>query len=175
MIILEMRKPLDMEDVYNTYFSPVYNYVFYRLLNRENTEDVVSLVFEKVMTKLHTFDPSKASLKTWIFRITDNALVDYYRRRRPSLSMDCEESGLENTLHIHFDEQYEQIMEPERRMLLEAMARLPERDRLFIYYKYYENITNREIARRLEMNESTVAAVLARARQKLKVLLEENM
>ena len=43
---------VDMEEVYNEYFSPIYNYVFYRLLNRENTEDIVSQVFMKVCAHL---------------------------------------------------------------------------------------------------------------------------
>lgn len=169
------RELLDMEQVYETYFSPVYNYVFYRLLNRENTEDVVSQVFEKVCRHLTAFDARKASLKTWIFRITDHALIDFYRRQRPALSIDHEESGLENVLFVHFDEQYDRQTEPTRQAVLAALRQLPERDRTFIYCKYYLNITNREIARRMNMNENTVSAIMARARQKLKGLLEEEL
>ena len=166
---------LSMEEVYNEYFSPVYNYVFYKLLNRENAEDVVSQVFMKVCGHLSAFDPAKASLKTWIFRITDHALIDFYRKQRPSLSIDHEESGLENVLSVHFDEQYDRQVEPTRQAVLAALRQLPERDRTFIYYKYYLNITNREIARRMNMNENTVSAIMARARQKLRGLLADEV
>lgn len=166
---------LDMEWVYNEYFSPVYNYVFYKLLNRENAEDVVSQIFIKVCSHLSTFDPQKASLKTWIFRITDHALIDFYRKQRPNLSFDHEESGLENTLSVHFDEQYDQQAAPLRKMVFEALQQLPERDRTFIYYKYYLGITNREIARQMNMNENTVSAIMARARQKLKNILADEI
>ncbi|MBQ7850935.1 MAG: RNA polymerase sigma factor [Clostridia bacterium] len=165
----------DMEKVYNEYFSPVYNYVFYKLLNRENTEDVVSQIFMKVCSHLSSFDPARASLKTWIFRITDHALIDFYRKQRPSLSFDNEESGLDNVLCVHFDEQYDRQIGPERQAVLAALRQLPERDRTFIYYKYYLNITNREIARRMGMNENTVSAVIARARQKLRGILAEEV
>lgn len=166
---------MNMEDVYNEYFSAVYNYVFYKLLNRENTEDVVSQVFMKVCSHLASFDPGKASLKTWIFRITDHALIDYYRKQRPTLSMDHEESGLENVLFVHFDEQYDRQMEPTRKAVLAALRQLPERDRMFIYYKYYLGITNREISRRMNMNENTVSGVMLRARQKLKGILAQEL
>lgn len=169
------NRPLDMETIYNEYFSSVYNYVFYKLMNRENAEDVVSQVFMKVLTKLDTFDPEKASVKTWIFRITDNTLIDFYRKQRPVLSLDHEESGLENVLYVHFDDQYEQEVAPERQALLNALKQLPERERMFIYYKYFENITNREIARKMNMNENTVSAIMARARKKLKEILEDDM
>lgn len=165
---------LDLEEIYNAYFSSVYNYVYYKLLNRENTEDIVSQVFEKVLMKLDTFDPEKASVKTWIFRIAENTLIDFYRRRRPTLSIDHEESGLDNVLYEHFDDQYDQIIEPERKLVLDALRQLPERERMFIYLKYFENVTNREIAARMEMNENTVSAIMARARKKLKEILGDD-
>lgn len=166
---------MNMEEIYNEHFSMVYNYVFYKLLNKESTEDVVSQVFLKVVAHLGSFDPAKASIKTWIFRITDHTLIDFYRRQKPNLSIDHEESGLENVLHVHFDEQYEQQLDPMRQTVLAALQQLPERERMFIYYKYYLNITNREIARRMNMNENTVSAIMARARKKLKGILAEEL
>lgn len=169
------RGLLDMEQVYNEYFSPVYNYVFYKLLNREDAQDIVSQVFLKVCSGLSGYDPQKASLRTWIFRITDHALIDHYRRKKPALSLDHEESGLHNTLSVHFDEQYDQHMEPTRKAVLAALTQLSEQDRTFIYYKYYLGVTNREIARRMNMNENTIASILARARQKLRGILADEV
>lgn len=169
------NQPLDIETVYHEYFPIIYNYVFYRLLNRENTEDIVSQVFLKVLKHLDTFDPKKASLKTWICRITDHMLIDFYRRQRPNLSMDDEESGIRNELHIHFDEQYEQVASPLRKTVLAALEELSERERMFVYYRYFLNITNREIARQMNMNENTVSAIMARARKRLQGILAEEI
>ena len=164
-----------MEEVYNAYFPMIYNYVFYRLLNRENTEDVVSQIFLKVMRHLPGFDPARASVKTWIFRIADNALIDFYRRQKPSVSIDAEDAGPDNVLSVHFDDQYDSLMTPRRRAVLDALRQLPERERMFIYYRYFLNVTNREIARRMNMNENTVAAVMSRARSKLKGILTDEV
>ena len=168
-------QPPSMEEVYNDYFSAAYNYVFYKLLNRENTEDIVSQVFLKVLSHLNAYDPSKASLKTWIFRITDHTLVDFYRKQRPGVSFDHEETGLENVLFVSFEEQYDQELAPERQAVFAALRQLPERERTFIYYRYYLNISNREIARRMNMNENTVSAIMARARKKLKGIVAEDL
>lgn len=172
---MHQTEMLDMETVYQTHFSTVYNFVYYRLLNRENTEDIVSQVFIKVLQHLSDFDPQKASLKTWILRITENTLTDFYRRQRPTVSMDNEDTGLDNILHVDFDEQYDQVFSPTRRLVLDALKTLPERDRMIVYYKYFEGITNRDIAKMLEMNENTVSAILARARQKLKGVLQDEL
>ena len=163
-----------IEEVYSEYFSTVYNYVFYRLLNRENTEDIVSQVFMKVLRHLPSFDPARASMKTWLLRIADHTLIDFYRKQKPQVSYSQSETGLENILNIHFDDQYDQVMDPRRKEVLAALKKLPERDRLFIYYKYFLNITNREIARRMNMNENTVSGVMARARNKLKAILADD-
>ena len=165
----------DMEQVYNEYFSPVYNYVFYRLLSREDTQDVVSQVFLKVCAGLSGYDPQRASLRTWIFRITDHALIDFYRRRKPVMSLDSGEPGLQGALYVHFDEQYDRHMAPARKAVLAALRQLSEQDRTFIYYKYYLGITNREIARRMGMNENTIASILSRARQKLRGMLADEV
>ncbi len=164
----------DMEAIYNEFFSVVYNYVFYKLLNKENTEDIVSQVFMKVLQHLPNYDEQRASVKTWIFRITDHALIDFYRKQKPFVSMDQEENGLENAAFVHFDDQYDGICCPNRQMLQDALRQLSARDRDFIYYKYYLNLSNREIARRMGMNENTVAAVLSRARKKLRDILKDD-
>ena len=168
------RKMPDMEEVYNTYFPVIYNYVYYKLLNRENTEDIVSQVFMKVVRHLNRFDAEKASLKTWIFRITDNTLTDYYRKQRPQVSMNDEACGLDNILHVNFEDQYERKYSSARAAVNEALKTLPEKERMFIYYKYYLGITNREIARQMNMNENTVSAILARTRKKLKDVLADE-
>ena len=166
---------LSPSEVYETYFPAVYNYVFYKLLHKQETEDLVSTIFIKVFKNLDRYDETKASVKTWIFRIADNALIDFYRRRKPQISMDDEENGLDNTLHVDFDDQYNDIVNPRRKALYAAISRLSERDRTFIYYKYFEHCTNRSIAQSLSMNESTVAAILSRARAKLKVILADQL
>ena len=166
---------LSMEEIYENYFSIVYNYVFYRLLHRANTEDIVSLVFMKVFQYRQRYDVERGTLKTWILRITENTLNDFYRKQRPTMSLDHVENGLSSTLSINFDEQYEQICSPDRQALLNALRELPERDHMFIYYRYYLNITNREIARRMGMKENTVSAVLSRARHKLRGILEKEI
>ena len=167
--------PPTIEEVYEQHFSTVYNYIYYKLLNHETTEDIVSQVFLKVVQNLHRYDAQKASIKTWLLRIADNTLIDHYRREKPTVSYDNEDTGLENTLSIDFEDEYNRILNPQRRMVLEALKSLPERDRMFIYYKYFLNITNREIAQRMQMNENTVAAVMSRARNKLKLILGDQI
>ena len=69
---------------------------------------------------------------------------------------------------MDFEAQLESITSPKRRAIYQALTKLKERERMIIYYRFFEGYTNREIAKLLQMNESTVGTVLNRALKKLK-------
>lgn len=156
----------DFEKIYNEYFPKIYNYIFYRLMSREDTEELVSEVFLKVVGNLEQFDSEKAQFKTWIYRIAQNTLIDFYRTRKPEASLDDENVDWEPS--VDFEAQLESITSPKRRAIYQALTKLKERERMIIYYRFFEGYTNREIAKLLQMNESTVGTVLNRALKKLK-------
>ena len=74
----------DLETIYTQYHGKVMGYIYARIRNHAEAEDICSDVFEKVQRKLADFDPSRASVSTWIFTITRNTMIDHYRRSRPS-------------------------------------------------------------------------------------------
>lgn len=156
----------DFEKIYNEYFPKIYNYIFYRLMSREDTEELVSEVFLKVVGNLEQFDSEKAQFKTWIYRIAQNTLIDFYRTRKPEASLDDENVDWEPS--VDFEAQLESITSPKRRAIYQALTKLKERERMIIYYRFFEGYTNREIAKLLQMNESTVGTVLNRVLKKLK-------
>jgi RNA polymerase sigma-70 factor (ECF subfamily) len=153
--------------MYREFFPKVYNYVYYRLLDRDRTDDLVSEVFVRVVEKIDTYDEGKAKMSTWIFRIAHNALVDEYRRRKDTASLD--EEGLD--VPSGDDVLFTIIKNDERRALHSALARLPGRDREIIAMKYFAGMTNRDIALELSMNESTVSSVVWNTLKKLREAL----
>ena len=100
------------------------------------------------------------------YRIAKNAVADYYRSKRPVLSLDDEETEIDVT--ISFEEQLERISTERRKAVFRALTQLTRRERLMVYYKYFEDYNNRQIAVMLEMNESTVGTVLSRTLKKLR-------
>ena len=150
------------ERMYEEYFSKIYNYIFYRILSREDTEDIVSEVFLKAARNARSFDPKKASLQTWLYTIVKNALTDYYRARKTVLSLEDE------VVQVDFEAQLEQITCQQRKEVYRALFQLKERERIVVYCKFFEGYNNRQIAALLDMNESTVGTVLSRALSKLR-------
>ena len=161
----DLTQPDGFEAMYREYFPKIYNYVFYRLMRKEDTEDVVSDIFFKVAQNGARYDPKKSKFSTWIYAIANNALIDFYRKRKAAVSLDDEEAGV--VLKVDFETQLAQISSPKRQALFEELATLKERERLIVYYRFFEGYTNRQIGELLQMNESTVGTVLSRTLKKL--------
>lgn len=158
--------------MYEEYFSRIYNFVFYRLLQKEQTEDVVSQIFMKVLEKSQNYDERRASFNTWIFTIARNTLNDYYRLKHSVVSIDSEDFFDEPS--VDFEEQSHLIADDELCELYKALTTLDDRSRLLITLKYFGGFTNREIAKQTGVNESTVSTVCFRGVKKLQAFMNRQ-
>lgn len=70
------------QQVYEDYHTKVSAYVRGKVQNPHDAEELVSAVFLKAVQKLDSYDPAKASLSTWVYTITRNTVIDYFRTRR---------------------------------------------------------------------------------------------
>ncbi|MBQ8171526.1 MAG: sigma-70 family RNA polymerase sigma factor [Oscillospiraceae bacterium] len=161
------------EDMYHEYFPKIYNYIFYRILSREDTEDIVSDIFLKVAKNARSFDPDRANFATWIYNIAKNTLTDHYRQKKV-MCVSYEDADVASIADV--EAQLKQINSDRRKVIFKELSLLKEKERLVIYYKYFEGYSNRQIADLLDMNESTVGTVLSRSLKKLRTdnMLELN-
>src|SRR5215211_3714280 len=67
--------------LYDRYSRTVFGVGLKFLGNRSLAEELVQEVFLKVWRSSHTFDPSRGSFSTWLYRVTRNVALDLYRRR----------------------------------------------------------------------------------------------
>lgn len=77
-----MKLTTESEALYTAYSEKVRGYVFGKVANRDDAEDLVSDIFLKVYEKQSTFDAGRSSVSTWIYTITRNTVIDYFRTHR---------------------------------------------------------------------------------------------
>lgn len=58
----------------------IYNVVFRMVLVAEDAEDVTQEILIKVITKLSTYDPARASFRTWLHKIVANHVINMRKR-----------------------------------------------------------------------------------------------
>ena len=158
------------EELYEYFFPRVYNFIFARLKNVADADDVTSITFIKMNENLEFFDPNKAAFSTWLFRIANNALIDHTRIHEKSNETEWDEL---------LDPSAPESEEPETRMmssetnreLLLALEKLNERERRIVELKFWGELDTRSIAEVLSISESNVRVTLHRTLDKLKNLL----
>ena len=70
-----------LSTLYDRYNRTVYAVGLKILGERSLAEELVQDVFLKVWRSSHTFDPSRASFSTWLYRVTRSAAIDLHRKR----------------------------------------------------------------------------------------------
>lgn len=155
----EKTEYLVFDQVYKEYFPKIYHYVYYRILHKEISEDITGDIFLKVMLNLKHFDRTKASLNTWIFRIAQRTLIDYYRVRKVHVNLDSQS----HILFVSFGEQYRQNTEDTYKELYYTLSRLTRRQQIVLILKYFYGMTNRRISTVTGIPPSTVGTIHQRA------------
>ena len=158
------------EELYEHFFPRVYNFVYARLKNSADADDVTSITFMKMNENLERYNPAVAAFSTWLFRIASNAIIDHTRRRDKSGETEWDE---------FFDPAAPEYQEPEaqaltaegNRELLAALDTLNERERRIVELKYFSEMDTRSIAEVLNMTEGNVRTTLHRTLAKLKKFL----
>jgi RNA polymerase sigma-70 factor (ECF subfamily) len=159
---------LKIEDIFDQYFETVYRFVFFRLYNKEETEDLTSEIFMKIVKNFDSYhDQAGASVLSWIMKITRNALVDYYRKKKIYLEPI---ENIEKADLVSLEEKIDQKMQLE--LVFAALKKLPSRQKEIALLRFEVGLSNKEIAELLEIETSTVSASISRIRQFLNLSLK---
>ena len=70
-----------LSKLYDRYSHTVYGVGLKILGDRSLSEELVQDVFLKVWRSSSTFNPSRASFSTWLYRVTRSVAIDLYRKR----------------------------------------------------------------------------------------------
>lgn len=70
--------------LYDSYFSMIYNHIFYKTRDQSLTEDIVSDTFFKAFDKIDQFSyKTESSFRSWLYTIANNTLLDSYKKISP--------------------------------------------------------------------------------------------
>ena len=154
------------EEIYREYHGKILAYIRGRVPHPQDAEDLCSAVFERVWKNMDTYDAAKASPATWIYRITQNAVADYYRSRRADTELDealpapdrADDALLRNeTLSA----------------LADALRQLRQTERDILILHYYTGLPLKEISQRMGIPYRTVKLRKQQALERLRFLMRD--
>ncbi|WP_424535566.1 RNA polymerase sigma factor [Sphaerisporangium viridialbum] len=146
--------------------APLVRSYLRRLVPAQDVEDVLQVVFTEVWRCRHRFDPAR-SLPAWVVGIARKRAVDHLRARAPyTVPLDAVGDPPGRDGRADGDDL------ADRDRLHRALAKLPAPQRQAIELAYYGDLTQREIAERLQVPLGTIKARTTRGLHRLSSLLD---
>ncbi len=156
---------LTKDEIYLQYRDKVFGYVKNHVNSIEDAEDITSDIFVKIYSKLDTYDESKASISTWIYSMTSNTVIDFYRTNHihSEIPEDLTDDGSSVEDEVLNSESLER--------LAEALEKLPQELVDIIVLRYYKGLTLKEVAKKMNLSYGVTKLRHREALGKLKDLL----
>jgi RNA polymerase sigma-70 factor (ECF subfamily) len=159
--------------------------IFYNMVHdQQSAEDLTQEVFFRIYRAKNGYEPT-AKFSTWMFRIANNLALNNRRSKsrrkevqfgtqdtgdltpRPSESMVKEKSGLMPVRLLDAEEM--------RALVRDAIEQLNDRQKMAVLLHKFEDMSYADIADTLEMTVMGVKSLLSRARENLRIILENRM
>ncbi len=166
------QDPEAFGELYERYVDRIYNYIYYRVGNAHDAEDLTARLFYRVLKALPRYVDRGAPFASWLYRIAHNLVANFHRdrRRRPSLSID------DLPLISNWREAPEQVAEQhdEERTLWQAINALSEDRRELLTMKFGEGLSNAQIGNLMGRTEGAIKSLYHRTLISLREELERR-
>ena len=141
-------------------------------------EDIAQQVFIRIWKSAARYEP-QAKFTTWLFTITRNLVFNEVRRRqrKPTVSVQEREETTHRVVEdVQGSSPDEELLRSEMEAAIDrAIEALPEKQRLAVVLRRYEEMPYEEIGAVLSMSVPAVKSLLFRARTQLKESLEKYL
>ncbi|MFS4461083.1 RNA polymerase sigma factor [Bdellovibrio sp. HCB2-146] len=149
--------PKALDVLYLRHSGRVLSYALKRGLTRDQSEDLLQIVFMQVYRKKHLYN-AKYSALAWIYVISRSELKDYRNRE------------LKNFAELPLDLSQNDDLTPIKEETEELLGQLKGREQEVIRLRYLDELEYKEIAEVLNESESNIRQIVSRSLKFLKGL-----
>ena len=152
--LLQERNEKAISLLYDNYADTLYGVAFKVVKNEDLAQDVVQESIEKIWRKSDSYDPTKAKLFTWLFRITRNTAIDKLR----SIGTKSDKE-----IQIDVSDVYnlgEQSIRPEFIDVKENLDKIESKYRIVLEALFFEGMTQQEASDELDIPLGTIKSRL---------------
>lgn len=156
------------------YLSPIYNYTLRLMRDPDDAEELTQDVFLKAFIAYPRM-PNDLQLTPWLYRIATNCCLDVLRRRQVILYTPLPKDFALTAPAQDPEEQPETavLLHEEKTMVAQLLDRLPQRYRVALLLKEFQELSCEEIGQVLGCKRGAVKSLLYRARERAREVMEE--
>jgi len=146
--------------LYEAYVDRIYSYIYHRVGNVHDAEDLTSRTFFRAMAHLPTYEDKGIPFSAWLYRIAHNLIANFHRdrQRRSVVALD---GILVGTLPEHHPEVLAEAQD-DTKLLAEEIAKLDATRRELLVLKFSEGLSNAEIGAILGRSEGAIKSLYHR-------------
>lgn len=154
---------INIEPIWKEFYEPLKGFVARRVNNHAAVDDIVQNVFIKISEHISEIKDSQ-KIHAWIYQITRNTIIDYYRRQKPTEELPTDLPFI--------DEDDEQDLSKELSSCIRPLIeQLPDKYREAIALTELNGISQKQLSEQLGISISGAKSRVQRGREKLKELL----
>ncbi|RJP23946.1 MAG: sigma-70 family RNA polymerase sigma factor [Candidatus Omnitrophota bacterium] len=154
-----------------------YNGLIYRIAysmvgNEEEARDAAQEVFYRAFRALKSYNPTWP-FGAWLRRITVNYMLDQRKKKKvQTVSITMDETVELDVPDSAMNPREKRRQSEQNRSVWEAMNQLPDKYRMILSLRHFENLSYEEISETLSLPLGTVMTNIHRARKKLAEMLQ---
>ncbi|MEX1013684.1 MAG: sigma-70 family RNA polymerase sigma factor [Candidatus Paceibacterota bacterium] len=158
--------------LYDKYIDRIYRYIFIRVSNKTEAEDVTQQVFLKAWKNINRYETQKNTpFSSWLYTIAKNSIIDYYRKDRDHLDIDFVSDKI-STSEKHQEEKTDTELRIE--LVKNQLNRLSEDEQDVLIMRFIDEMSNKEVAKITGKTSGAVRVMQHRALKKLKKQIKKQ-
>ena len=161
--------------LYDRYIKLIYRYVYARVGNQEEAEDIAQDTFIKALKAIDNFQ-FKSQFKTWLFRICQATMMDMWRKKYKQVTVPLEDFlAHDEAFDIDFDDNSQEIEQQHKQEELESiLCELTVEYREILELRFLKGYTIRESAEELSITISNAKVRQFRALKKAQQVISKK-
>jgi RNA polymerase sigma-70 factor (ECF subfamily) len=152
-----------VEQIWQNFYKELQFYIYKRVNSPADAEDLMQDIFIKIQKNLPNLK-EEAALKSWLYRLTRNTIIDYYRTRKSPQELTDEIAATLPDKPCKNDGDINNLS----KCLGGVLSDIPEKYREAIKYTQIEGHSQKELAKKLNISLSGAKSRVQRAREKMK-------
>ena len=153
--------------LYDIYADRIYRHIYYRTSNVDDARDLTQEVFARAWQVLPKYKRTKTPFLGWLFTISHNRVIDYYRTKKDHAYLNTE-IDMGNQL-VNPESLLEKACTQQE--VRKAILQLPEDQQQVILMNFIEGFEYSEIAAALKKTEGNIRVIMHRGLKKMREIL----
>lgn len=156
--------------LYERYINKIYNYIYYRVGNQNDAEDLTARTFHRALDHIERYMDQGAPFSAWLYRIAHNLVANWHRDQSRRKTISLEDIKLSAQHRQGPDQMAEQNEEKDE--LLAAIRRLPPDRQQLLILKFVEGMSNAEIGKVMGRSEGAIKSLYHRTLLSMREMLD---